>query len=174
MTVPQWYVAGWSAVRNWLVRSLRGNVGRWGEKAAADYLQKQGYRVMARNIRARWGEIDIVALAPDGHTVVVVEVKARDLTARPAAKVPVLSNGSPAETPAAPSDASMDQPAPGILPEWHVNRDKQRKLSGLAATMARRLGWSDRPMRFDVIGVDWTAGQRPRVRHYIGAFESTL
>ncbi|MCC7204532.1 MAG: YraN family protein [Phycisphaeraceae bacterium] len=174
MTVPEWYVAGWSVVRSWLSRSLRGDIGRRGEKAAADYLRKQGYRVMARNIRARWGEIDIVALAPDGHTVVVVEVKSRDLSVKPAEKVPVAPNGSATGESGAEGNGEVDSPAPGILPEWHVNRDKQRKLSGLAATMARRLGWSDRPMRFDVIGVDWLTAGRPRVRHYVGAFESTL
>lgn len=172
MTVPEWYVAGWSAVRGWLARSLRGDIGRRGEKAAADYLRKQGYRVMARNIRARWGEIDIVALAPDGHTVVVVEVKSRDLSSQPA-KVPVAPNGSAGEASSSEGSDEINSSS-GILPEWHVNRDKQRKLSGLAATMARRLGWSDRPMRFDVIGVDWLTAGRPRVRHYVGAFESTL
>jgi len=42
---------------------------------AVKYLLSQGYTVEARNFRTRYGEIDIVAVAPDG-TLVFVEVKA--------------------------------------------------------------------------------------------------
>jgi putative endonuclease len=53
----------------------RRAVGAWGENIAAGYLQKRGYRVLARNVRTPYGEIDIVA-EKDGFTV-FVEVKAR-------------------------------------------------------------------------------------------------
>jgi len=48
--------------------------GRAGEDAAVEYLLGQGYAVEARNYRTKRGEIDIVAVAPDG-TLVFVEVK---------------------------------------------------------------------------------------------------
>jgi len=32
-----------------------------GEKAAAEYLTKKGYDIIARNFRSKWGEIDIIA-----------------------------------------------------------------------------------------------------------------
>jgi len=38
-------------------------------------LKHKGYRVIAENLRNRFGEIDIVAMAPDKRTVVIVEVK---------------------------------------------------------------------------------------------------
>jgi putative endonuclease len=68
----------------WL-RGLRPprSAGRIGEDAAARFLTRQGLRVIARNVRARRGEIDIVAL--DGRALVFVEVKAR--TARPGSEV---------------------------------------------------------------------------------------
>jgi putative endonuclease len=47
--------------------------GREGESAAADFLEKKGMKILARNIRTRRGEADIVAL--DGETVVFAEVK---------------------------------------------------------------------------------------------------
>jgi putative endonuclease len=50
-------------------------LGQLGEDAAADYLQRQGYLILARNWRCSAGEIDVVA--QDGQTVVFVEVRAR-------------------------------------------------------------------------------------------------
>jgi putative endonuclease len=52
----------------------KGNIG---EDAAVDYLLNNGYTVEARNFRTKRGEIDIVAVAPDG-TLVFVEVKASE------------------------------------------------------------------------------------------------
>ncbi len=50
-------------------------IGRWGEKAAAEYLQACGYEIVEKNARTPYGEIDLVARR-DGVTV-FVEVKAR-------------------------------------------------------------------------------------------------
>jgi putative endonuclease len=47
-----------------------------GEQAAARYLRRLGYHIIARRDRSRLGEIDLVAV--DGQTVVFVEVKTRD------------------------------------------------------------------------------------------------
>jgi putative endonuclease len=54
-----------------------GSLGRRGERAAARHLRRRGYRVLGRNVRLPGGEVDLVALAPDRRTVVVVEVKTR-------------------------------------------------------------------------------------------------
>ena len=51
------------------------SLGQKGEDAAAVYLQKKGYKVLTRNYRQRFGEIDIVAR--DGEVLVFVEVKTR-------------------------------------------------------------------------------------------------
>jgi len=53
----------------------RQRTGRWGEDAAADYLNERGYTVHARNVRSAHGEIDIVA-SKEG-LLVFVEVKTR-------------------------------------------------------------------------------------------------
>ena len=50
-------------------------VGRWGEQAAADYLEKRGYLILARNFRTAHGEIDLIAR--QDNILVFVEVKAR-------------------------------------------------------------------------------------------------
>lgn len=53
----------------------RAAIGKRGEIEAARFLEKKGYKVMERNYRCRYGEIDLVA--KDGHTVVFIEVKTR-------------------------------------------------------------------------------------------------
>ena len=50
-------------------------VGAKYEAMAADYLQKKGYRIMERNFRSPFGEIDIIA-EKDG-VIVYVEIKYR-------------------------------------------------------------------------------------------------
>ena len=49
--------------------------GRSAEAQAVRYLEGQGYRILARNVRARFGEIDVVA--KEGATLCFVEIKAR-------------------------------------------------------------------------------------------------
>lgn len=57
------------------LRPLSGGdtLGSRGEREAARYLERLGYRILARGHRQRLGEIDLVAL--DGRTLVFVEVK---------------------------------------------------------------------------------------------------
>jgi len=50
-------------------------LGRKGEDEAATALKKSGYRIVDRNYRCRYGEIDIVAV--HGGVVVFIEVKTR-------------------------------------------------------------------------------------------------
>lgn len=52
-----------------------GAVGSLGERIAAEYLIRKGYRILERGYRPRHGEIDIIAR--DGKTTVFVEVKTR-------------------------------------------------------------------------------------------------
>jgi putative endonuclease len=53
------------------------SLGARGERAAARWLQKRGYRLLERNRQAGGDEADLVMLTPDGATLVVVEVKTR-------------------------------------------------------------------------------------------------
>ena len=52
-----------------------GAFGAHGEAVASAALARRGYRIVERNYRSRWGELDVVAY--DGDTLVFVEVKAR-------------------------------------------------------------------------------------------------
>ena len=51
-------------------------LGVAGEHYAALWLECQDWRILSRNWRSRYGELDIVALAPNGE-IVFVEVKTR-------------------------------------------------------------------------------------------------
>jgi putative endonuclease len=61
--------------------------GTRSERAAARYLRRAGFRVVARNVVTGYGEIDLVAL--EGRTVVFVEVRSTEDedTSRPAESV---------------------------------------------------------------------------------------
>ncbi|HEY4864465.1 MAG TPA: YraN family protein [Candidatus Dormibacteraeota bacterium] len=50
-------------------------LGRRGERLAADYLRRRGYRVLGTGFLARRGEIDLVCR--HGDRLVLVEVKTR-------------------------------------------------------------------------------------------------
>lgn len=121
-------------------------IGMQGEYAAENYLRSQGYRLLARNLHLPQGEIDRLMLAPDGRTLVIVEVKTRSLQ----------------------ENAGTDNPRP----EVHVNSAKERKLTTLAMQLLRQKKYADHPVRFDVVGVDVPKQGKPIIRHHPGAFEA--
>jgi putative endonuclease len=53
-------------------------LGRSGEQAAVEYLERAGFRILDRNWRCAEGEIDIVAV--ERNVLVVCEVKTRSGT----------------------------------------------------------------------------------------------
>ena len=56
-------------------KSQNSKVGARGEKEAAKYLRKKGYKIVARNVHLTHGEIDIIAR--NSQYIVFVEVKYR-------------------------------------------------------------------------------------------------
>ena len=123
-------------------RTSRGRLGRRGEQAAGRYLKRRGYKVMARNVRVSPGEADLLCLAPDRRTVVVVEVKTRR------------------------TDPARSAPPP----EASVGARKQRTLLKITNWLVRANGWEDRPVRIDVVAVEWASRwHRPMIRHYENA-----
>jgi putative endonuclease len=53
----------------------RKKLGSKGEKLAAKFLKRKGYRIVHRNYRCRLGEIDIIAKQDD--TIIFVEVRTK-------------------------------------------------------------------------------------------------
>lgn len=119
----------------------RRDLGLKGERAAASFLRKQGFRIVQRNVRLAIGEADLVCLAPDLTTVVLVEVKSRVLP------------------------LSGDEPR--YRPEDSITADKRRKLAEIGRRLARANGWAGRPVRIDAVAVEWPAlGGPATVRHH--------
>lgn len=56
-------------------RGAAGSTGAQAEALAASYLEARGLSILARNVRSRFGEIDLVAR--DRDTLVFVEVRLR-------------------------------------------------------------------------------------------------
>lgn len=121
-------------------------LGRRGEQLAAKTLRRQGYSILGRNVRLRIGEADLVCLAPDRRTVVIVEVKTR-------------LRGQ-----------SVSELGNTVAPEASVNQRKRRKLQHIAAALVKANNWNDRPVRIDVVAIEWPdSGGKPEVRHHAGA-----
>ncbi len=55
--------------------SAKRDLGRYGESLAIEFLVQKGYRILEKNFRTRYGEIDIIA--KEGSILCFVEVKTR-------------------------------------------------------------------------------------------------
>lgn len=63
----------------WLTMpNLRQILGQKGEKQAAKYLKKKGYKLVTANYRCQYGEIDLIAR--DADILIFIEVKTRTST----------------------------------------------------------------------------------------------
>lgn len=101
----------------------RHRLGREGERAAARFLKRKGYKILYRNFRAPGGgEVDLVCRDKSCATLVFVEVKTRTRT---------------------------DYGAPSSA----VNAEKQRLIARGAMTWIRMLDREDVPFRFDIVEV---------------------
>lgn len=52
----------------------KSEIGKIGEDLACEYLKDKKYKILERNHRQKWGELDIIAMSPD-KILVFVEVK---------------------------------------------------------------------------------------------------
>ena len=125
------------------------STGARGEREAAQWLAARGYRVIERNIRMGMGELDILAHAPDGRTIVAIEVKSR-----------VRRGGAPG--------ASRT-----VAPEASVTARKRAKLLRLLDTLATANRWHDRPRRIDIVAVEFDEEGRKEIRHFENAVRSS-
>lgn len=57
-------------------QTRKQRVGRWGEAAAVLFFTRRGDEVLQRNVRTKYGEIDLVVFSQEG-ILIFVEVKTR-------------------------------------------------------------------------------------------------
>jgi putative endonuclease len=126
------------------VTEARQRLGRAAEALVARDLERQGMRVLARNVRVAQvrGEIDLIAL--DGSLLVFVEVKALRASSVVGPERPALA----------------------------VGRRKRHKLRALALAWLRERDGSVPPhsaLRFDVVGLRLDPAGRPTEWEHIRA-----
>jgi putative endonuclease len=105
-------------------------LGRRGEQAAAEFVERRGDRVVERNYRTREGEIDLVVMS--GRTLVFCEVKT------------LVARSEVRRGPAYPLEAIT------VAKRRQVRRIAR---SWLAERLTAQQGTRFRDIRFDAIGV---------------------
>jgi len=119
----------------------RHTLGVTGERLAAEHLERRGYRILERNYRTRWGELDLIAF--DGATIAFCEVKSRRA-------------GGAAGTPWEALSAGKRAQVRRIAARWLHERSSRPR----AATL-----------RFDAIGITFDRdGRLLRLEHLEDAF----
>jgi putative endonuclease len=122
--------------------TLKSELGAEGEDFAAVFLERNGYKILDRNKREKWGELDIIAKAPD-KTLVFVEVK----TLRQA----------------------QGRPGSGLRPEDQMSASKLKKFRRTAEIyvnshpelIGEKKGW-----RSDLVALEKQDDGQFLVRHY--------
>lgn len=117
----------------------RQALGARGETLAAAYLEARGFRILDRNWRCRYGELDLVARddGSNGRAIVAVEVKTRSGT----------GYGAPLEAVTARKAARLRR----LLLSWLREHDERAPA-----------------LRVDAIGIVLRAGADPRIDHLRG------
>ena len=120
---------------------LRQTLGRLGEELALEHLERLGYRLLARNHRTRFGELDLIVC--DDATIVFVEVKARRIDAGAGTAVEAVP-------------PRKQRQVRGMAAAWLVESDDRPRSTDL---------------RFDVVAVTVDhAGRLVRLDHLEAAF----
>jgi putative endonuclease len=129
-----------STLRRHLDRRSK-TLGRRGEALAAAHFERLGYRVLARNHRTRFGELDLVLADELERTIVFVEVKTRRLGSGP------------------PFDSLHED-----------KRAQVRTMAAAWLNDVRDRPWAAE-LRFDAVGVTLDGrGEMVRLDHLEGAF----
>ncbi len=123
--------------------SYRQKIGKLGEDLAADFLEGRGYKIIERNYRKKWGEIDLVAVKNQGRffkkieKYIFVEVK------------------------------TLQRQGQGIFPEEEVTLWKQKKVIRAAKTyLTEKKINRNIPWQIDVVAVEIIQlSKKPIIRH---------
>ncbi|MDP2696174.1 MAG: YraN family protein [bacterium] len=115
--------------------------GQLGEDLACEYLKEGGYKVIDRNFRKPWGELDIIAKSKGG-VLVFVEVKT------------IRQYGN----------AAIE-----IVPEDNLTSAKLKKLQRTAQMFVGKhpeLINDDRGWQIDLIAITLLDDAEPKITHY--------
>ncbi|MBU2081879.1 YraN family protein [Patescibacteria group bacterium] len=126
------------------------NTGKLGEDVAVKYLEKHGYKILERNYRKPWGEIDIIASEASSVTSSVISGKNnyRNITA-------LLPKQLPKQLPQL---VFIEVKAQNINFEWrpeeNITFHKKRQLSKIVSTYLKEHRVSEnQDWRIDVLAL---------------------
>ena len=124
----------------------KSQLGNLGEDIACQYLVEKGFKIIGRNYRKPWGEIDIIAKSPD-KTLVFVEVKTMQT-----------------------SGDSANNSAKSLMPEDQLTTAKLQKLqktSQLYAGQYPKLIKDKKGWRIDLVCINFYVDENEYdARHY--------
>lgn len=144
-------------------------IGSLGEELVVRFLMKRGFKILDRNYRRPWGELDVVA---ERKAVIhFIEVKSLSGTVTKTRAIPVevsqrrTQRGTASETVSSETDAKYDRekvlnyirfgtPKDWYRPEDNVSRNKMKRLSRIIQTylMGRHVS-DETAWQFDVATV---------------------
>ena len=133
-------------------------LGDWGEGIACEYLVEKGYKILAKNWRIKFGEIDIICRKKwkwwgrNDKTIHFVEVKT------------IIRN------PSSPAGSSWQA---NFFPEDRVDYKKRKKLRRLTEIWLAKNGFTPNcPHQIDVIGImACNVGEELEIRHFENVVE---
>jgi len=112
--------------------------GFLGENLGITYLLQNQYRIIVRNFRRKWGEIDIVAYDKKTKETVFLEVK-----------------------------TIIEHSFPQISPEEELTERKIKKLKRVILSFLSRYHLEDKPWRFDLLAIAIQQdSSKSDIRHY--------
>ncbi len=122
-------------------------LGRWGEDRAEEYLKNKGYKILERNFKRKWGELDIIAQKKG--IFIFVEVKTIKKT---------------------------DKEEP-FFPEDEIDQKKERQLRKMAQIyLSYHKIKPDTSCQIDIIAIEKHSEDEKdfTLRHYKNAFEDSF
>ncbi len=116
--------------------------GFLGENLGITYLLQNRYRIIVRNYRKKWGEIDIVAYDKKTKETVFIEVK-----------------------------TTIGHNFSRILPEEELTEEKIKRLKRVILSFLSEYHLDDKPWRFDFLAIEIkNSCLEPTIRHYKGVY----
>jgi len=125
-------------------KTKKKDIGFIGEDLAINFLEKNGYEILERNYRCKYGEIDLIARIED--RLVFVEVKLKKVCRG------ILN-------------------MPWCKAIEAVDFSKQRKIIKSALNYIQENNIENLGIQLDVVGIELGAGKTPSITHLKNAFE---